>query len=141
MRDKYKQISIGHFVNETTGEEFKIGQTIYLRPDYSIGNTSSLRSRRKFTITGFHVTDQKPYNNANPIESNNGNSYEFVYAIHEASESHLNWIMTEDVDPKFRSYTDNNNIQYPLIDEFRKYYEEVFINGFKKKKRYLTLIG
>lgn len=138
MRDKYTQISPTHFINETTGEEFKVGQTIYLRPDYAIGNSSALKARRRYEIKGFHVTDQEPYNAAKPMESNNGKSFEFVYVCHEVSESHLNWIMTEDVDPKFRTYVDDNQIQSPIINAFREYYQKNFVENKSKKYYILT---
>ena len=130
MRDRYKQISTSHFINETTGEEFKVEQRIALRPDYGIGDCQ----KRIWTIKKFWVSEVDGVR-----EEDNGKSFEFVYANldaeHYANQSHLNNLMLMDEDPKYMNWPYNQNERNNLITEWRALREEKF-----SKNKYLILL-
>jgi hypothetical protein len=131
MRDMYTQISVGHFINDATGDEFKTGDKITLTPDHSYGD-----GKRFFTIKKFLITDNG-HVGYEPLERNNGKKFGFVY-VHffgedHTRESHLSGIMqTTDDEFVFASHSPIANDRtklYPLIDRWRSKQEE------KRKER------
>jgi len=130
-RDKYRQITPYYFINERTGDEFKIGDTVYLTPDHSIGCKNFLSGRtyedvwgiaRSYKITSFYVADQK--HSGHPVAENNGNFLEMVYANGILGQSHLSWIMTEHDDKKFRATPMDRQERNILIQQWKEYHEK-----------------
>lgn len=136
MRNTFTQISPTHFIDDETGEEFKVGHEIWLRPDYAIGDGKS-SCERTYTIGSFWVSEVNGVR-----EEDNGKQFGFVYANMEGRSghsSHLNSLMLpdEEFNYRFREYTNNRDIQYPIIDEWRALREKKFKNN---NRRYYILI-
>jgi hypothetical protein len=139
MRNTFTQISTTHFIDDETGEEFKVGKEIWLRPDYAIGYGRASHERT-FTIKSFWVSEVNGVK-----ESDNGKHFGFVYANFEGTDighsSYLNSLMLpdEDLNCKFREYTNNHNIQYPLNDKWRALREKKLKTNNHDRKYYILI--
>lgn len=116
-RDRYKQISISNFLNIDAGIEYNIGDKIALTPNYTKYD-EDLTGKRRFTISGFEVSDQtNPYI---PRSENDGNVYEGVYCIFKETGTGSNHL---------------SNIIH--VDEYGK--EFIDIDGlYKHEKDFIT---
>lgn len=131
-RELYLQVSTEHFINQNNGFEFKVGQTIWLRPDFRIGEDTDIE-KRTFVITKFWISDHDGC-----FSRYNGNKYGYVYAYIRRERFthsiHLNNSITSEINPKFREYPKDRTERNQLIEEFRKEYlnfkKDVIINNY-----------
>lgn len=136
MRDSYTQISVDHFVNNMTGEEYRIGDLISYEPHCSRGD-----GRRTFTLHGFEITEMpRPYQ---PIEDNNGKIFEFVYVVvdkGQASSTHLdNVFVISETNSVFREYPSNEWERRTLQNEWTAYKQAKRNNRNQSRKHLLLL--
>lgn len=138
MRDSYTQISVDHFINNMTGEEFRVGDEISYEPHCSRGD-----GRRIFTLHGFQISDNigKGYT---PHPENNGKVFEFIYAELDkgcASGTHMdNVFVTRDVNPIFRQYPSNEWERRALQNDWTAYKKSLRESKHFAKRNYLLLI-
>lgn len=130
-RDKYRQITAYHFINERTGDEFKLGDTVYLAPDCAIGCKNPFSQKtyedvwgiaRSYKITSFSVSSQK--HSGHPIKEHDGDFFEMVYAYGIHGSFHLSHIMIEHDDKKFRATPMDRQERSILIQEWKEYQEK-----------------